>query len=200
MPSDRRLIFEKLEPFFDRHVQHLGDVLALEGNVERVAVVTLAFTDLTRDIDVGQEVHFDLDRAVARTGLAAPTLHVERETSWQIPANLGLVGSSEQFPDVIEHAGVGSWIRTRGPADRRLVDCDDFVDVLNAFDLFVKARWHLRAIDALHQARQQDLVDQRLLTRTRDAGDPDKDPERNLDVYALQIVLSRTTNPDRFIF
>ena len=48
-------------------VEHLGDVLALELDVEGVAVVAGALAHLAGHVHVGQEVHLDLDRAVARS-------------------------------------------------------------------------------------------------------------------------------------
>ena len=80
VPGDRRLVGEELERLLARHVEHLGDVLALARDVERVAVVARALAHLARHVDVGQEVHLDLDRAVARAGLAAAALDVEART------------------------------------------------------------------------------------------------------------------------
>jgi hypothetical protein len=39
----------------------------------------MALAGLAGDIDVGQEVHLDLDDAIALAGLAAPALDVEAE-------------------------------------------------------------------------------------------------------------------------
>src|SRR3954447_23430865 len=76
---DLRDVGEELERLLDRHVQHVGDRLALEADVERLAVVALAVALLARDVDVGEEVHLDLDLPVAAADLAAPALDVERE-------------------------------------------------------------------------------------------------------------------------
>ena len=38
-----------------RHVEHVGDGLALEQHVQRLAVVALAVADVAGDVDVGQE-------------------------------------------------------------------------------------------------------------------------------------------------
>jgi hypothetical protein len=70
---------EELDALLDRHVEHVGDRLALELDLQRLAVVALALADVAGDVDVGQEVHLDLDDAVALAGLAAPALDVERE-------------------------------------------------------------------------------------------------------------------------
>ena len=126
--GDRRLVGEELDALLAAHGQHVGDVLVLEGDVEGVAVVAGALAHLARHVDVGQEVHLDLDGAVAGAGLAAAARHVEREAAGQVAADLGLVGLGEQLADVVEHAGVGGGVRPGRAADRRLVDVDDLVD------------------------------------------------------------------------
>src|SRR5439155_16143696 len=78
-PPDLRDVLEELDRLLDRHVEHVGDRLALEADVERLAVVALAAALLARHVDVGQEMHLDLDLAVATADLAAPALDVERE-------------------------------------------------------------------------------------------------------------------------
>ena len=77
--GDGRLVGEELERLLARQVEHLGDVLALERDVEGVAVVAGALAHLARHVHVGQEVHLDLDGAVARARLAAAALDVEGE-------------------------------------------------------------------------------------------------------------------------
>ena len=64
--GDLRHVLEELDRVLDRHLEHVGDVLALEPDLERLAVVALAVALLAGDVDVGQEVHLDLDLAVAR--------------------------------------------------------------------------------------------------------------------------------------
>src|SRR5690606_21553691 len=90
VPRDRRHRGEELRGLLDRHVEHVGDGLALEVHLERLAVVARTVAHLARDVDVGQEVHLDLQRAVARARLAAAALDVEREAARRVPANLGL--------------------------------------------------------------------------------------------------------------
>ncbi len=55
--------------------------LALDRHVQRLAVVALAVADVAGDVDVRQEVHLDLDDAVALAGLAAAAFDVEGETA-----------------------------------------------------------------------------------------------------------------------
>src|SRR3954469_15330495 len=72
---------EELERLRDRHLEHVGDGLALVVDLERLAVVALAATHLARDVDIGQELHLDLEDAVALAVLAATALDVEAETA-----------------------------------------------------------------------------------------------------------------------
>ena len=129
---------EELERLLDRHVEHVGDRLALEQHLERLAVVALALADVAGDVDVGQEVHLDLDDAVALAGLAAAALDVEGEAAGLVAARLRLGQAGEPFADRREGAGIGRRVGARRAADRRLVDVDDLVDVLEALDAVVR--------------------------------------------------------------
>ena len=196
VPGDGGLVGEELERLLDRQLEHLGDVLALERDVERVAVVARALAHLARHVDVGEEVHLDLDRAVARARLAATALHVEREAAGQVPAHLRLLRGGEQRADLVEHAGVRGRVRARRAPDRRLVDVDDLVDVLDALDLLVPTGHVLRAVDLLHQRGIEDVGDERALAAAAHAGDGDEAPEREVDVDVLQVVLVRVAHRD----
>ena len=79
---------EEVGRLLDRHVEHVGDRLALELHLQRLAVVALALADVAGDVDVGQEVHLDLDDAVALAGLAAAALDVEGEAPRLVAARL----------------------------------------------------------------------------------------------------------------
>ena len=154
VPGDRRDRREEVGGLLDRHVEHLGDGLALVVHLERLAVVAGAVADLARDVDVGQEVHLDLDRAVAGARLAAAALDVEREPARLVAAHLRLGGRGEQLADVVEDAGVGRRVGPRGAADRALVDVDDLVEVLEAGDASVCRPGHRAgAVELVGQRR-----------------------------------------------
>src|SRR5699024_1053502 len=102
----------------DRHVEDLGDVLALVVHLEGFAVVALALADLTRDIHIGQEVHLDLQGAVTVAGLAAAALDVEGEPSGLVATDLRLGGLCEEVAYLVEDTGVSRRVGPRGPADR----------------------------------------------------------------------------------
>ncbi len=58
-------VFEEVAGDLNGHVEHFGDILALVADLQRFPVVALALADVAGHVDVGQEVHLDLDDAVA---------------------------------------------------------------------------------------------------------------------------------------
>ncbi len=180
---------EEVERLLDGHVEHVGDRLALEAHLERLAVVALAVALLARDVDVGQEVHLDLDLAVAAADLAAPALHVEGEAAGLVAAGAGLLGAREEVADLVEQADVGGRVRPRRAADRRLVDVDDLVDLVEPGDAPVGSRALLGAVQAVGHRLVEHLVHQRRLARPGDPGDGAERAERHLHVDPAQVVL-----------
>ena len=71
---------------------------------------------------------------------------------------------------MIEHAGVGRRVRSRSPADRRLVDVDDLVDLLEALDRLVLPGEQLRVgVQRLSDRPIKNVVDERRLAGARHA-------------------------------
>src|SRR5690606_30659761 len=173
-----------------------GDGLALVADRERLLVVAAALADLAGDVDVGQEVHLDLDHAVARAGLAATAADVEREPPG-LPAAGARVGQlGEDRADLVEALGVGARVRARRAADRALVDGDDLVERLEPGDRSMVADPIAGAVELAGQGRQQDAVDQRALAGPADPGDRDQDPEREPNVDVGEVLLARAADPD----
>src|SRR3546814_7018961 len=86
---------EEFDRVFDGHVEHVGDRLAIERHLQRLAVVALAVADVAGDVDIGEEVHFYLDQAVAGAGIAPPALDGEAEPAGPVAARLGVGQDSE---------------------------------------------------------------------------------------------------------
>src|SRR6267142_2191647 len=74
---DTRLMLEKVERVGDGQIEHVGDRLSFIAHLERLAVVAPPLADFARNVDVGEEMHFDLHQAVALTRLAPPPFHIE---------------------------------------------------------------------------------------------------------------------------
>src|SRR5512138_1546882 len=114
--ADRGYGAEELDAFLNRHLKDVGNRFALESYFQGLAVVALAFALVTLDIDVRQEVHLDLDDAIALAGLAAPALHVEGEAAGLVAARLRFRQSGEPVADRREGAGIGRGVGARRAA------------------------------------------------------------------------------------
>jgi hypothetical protein len=81
----------------DGHLEHFVDGLALVADIQGLAVVALALADVAGHVDIRQEVHLDLDHAVALAGLAAAALDVEAEAARLVAAGARFLGAGEQL-------------------------------------------------------------------------------------------------------
>ena len=61
--------------------EHVGDIFAFVGNLECLAIITLAVADLALDINVRQKMHLDFDQAAAFAIFAAPAFDIETEAA-----------------------------------------------------------------------------------------------------------------------
>ena len=95
MAGDGGLVLKVLQRLRDRQIQHFGDVLASEGHIQGVSVVAGALADFARHIHIWQEVHLNLESAVARAGFAAAAFHIEREAAHLIAPHSRFVGGGE---------------------------------------------------------------------------------------------------------
>ena len=137
---DRRDVLEVGQRFLHVHLEHLGDALFLVHHLQRFAIEAMAVADGARDPDVGQEIHFEAVRAVAFARFAAAALHVEAEPARLVAAALRFGQLRVEAADVVEQLDVRAGIRARRAADRRLVDDDQLVELVDAFDAIVVAR------------------------------------------------------------
>lgn len=99
-PRDRR---EELRGLRHRHVEDIGNGLALVEDLEGFAVVARPVAHSAGDVDVREEVHLDAQRAVALAGLAAPALDVEGEAPGSVTAELRLGRFREELADGVPH-------------------------------------------------------------------------------------------------
>ena len=78
-------------------------------------------------------MHFDFQDAIALTGFATAALHIEGEAAGFVTACFGLWQFSEPVPDRGEQVRIGGGVGARGTSDGGLVDLDDLVEIVHAF-------------------------------------------------------------------
>src|SRR5690606_14174302 len=122
------------------------------------------------------------------TGLAAAALDVEAEAAGTIAARLGLGEARIPVADRTEGAGVGGRVRARGAANRRLVDVDDLVEMLQPLDAVEGGGGVGRIVQAPRGGLVQGLDGQGRLAAARHPGDAGEDADRNLALDVLQVV------------
>ena len=108
---------EEHDRLVDRQAQDIGDVEAFVGNLQGLAVIAAPAAGLAGHIDGRQEMHLDLDEAVALAFLAPAALDVEAEPAGAVAPDLGRRELGKQIPDVVEHPRVGGRVAPGGPAD-----------------------------------------------------------------------------------
>ena len=163
-------------------------VFALVLDLQGLAVVARALADLALDVDIGQEVHLDPQDAVPLAGLAAPALDVEGEAPRLVAAHLRLGQLGEQVADIGKDAGVGGRVGARRAADRRLVDVDDLVELLEPDDGVNRAGALPGAVESLGQGLVQGVEHQGRFSRPGDPGDAGHDPQGDVHVNVLEVV------------
>ena len=180
--ADPRHVGEQLERRVDRHVQHVGDRLAVELDGQGLGRVAGAAAGVAGDPDIGQEVHLDPLLPGALAGLAPAAGLVEAEPARRVAADLGLGELGEQLADQVEGPRVGRRGRVRRAAQRRLVDADHLVDLFEPLDRLVGAGGQLGAVQRPRGGLPEDVFHQRALARARDARHGRDDAEREADV------------------
>ena len=190
--TNLRDLREEGERLLHGHLENVGDRLPLEADLERLAVVALPLTGLARHVDVGQEVHLDLDLAVTLARLAAAAFDVEREPAWFVAAHLRVGRQGVELANVGEEIGVRRWVRARRAADGALVDLDHLVEDLDAVDALVLAGPHAHPGELIRERFVDDLVHERRLAGAGHTCHRDELADREIDVDAFQIVLGRT--------
>ena len=141
-------------------------------------------------------MHFHLHKSIALAGLAAAAFDIEGETAAVVAALAGRGRACKEFSNGGEEAGVGRWIAPGGSTNRTLVDTDQALDMLQAFNGIYRRGLGPGAIDGLGGRECQGLVDEGGLSAARDAGDTDHEPDGNVHVHIAKVVASCTSNPN----
>ena len=159
--------------------------------------VSRAAAGFARDPDIRQEVHLDSLLAGPVAGFAPAAGLVEAESAGRIASHLGLRKLGEQLADQVERAGIRRRCRIGRVSQRRLVDADHLVDMLQTLDRFVGTRGLLCAVQGSGRGLPQNVFDQRALARARNSRDGGHRPQRKPYIQVPQVMLSRAFDDDR---
>src|SRR5208337_4075439 len=191
-------VFENLEGIAGRQIQNIVDAVPLVANSKRFRIVAAAATNFAGDIHVREKIHFDAAEAFSLAGFATPAFHVEAEAPGAVTALAGFREHGKELANGGEDAGVGGGIRARRAANGRLIDLDDFVDVLDSKKHTVRAGRLHGAIELLRQDAVENVVDQRGFSGPGDAGDNGEQAQRKGDIEILQVVGVRPEHLNHF--
>ena len=181
---------EKAECLFYRHIQHFIDIFPLVINFQSLTVVTLAVADLARHIDIRQEMHLDLDDTVSCTCLTSAALHIEAEAAFFVSSFFGIFGRSKEFSDHIEYPCVGCRIGTGRTPDRGLINIDDLVQLIHAFDsVMLSGSYRASPVQFSCQSLVYNFIDQRALSGTGYTGHTGHNAKRNIHIDMFEIIL-----------
>ena len=143
-----------------RHVQDLKDILAFILYFKGVAVVSLALANVAGDVNVGQEVHFDLFHAVALACLASAALDVKGEASGAISPCFCILGLGKQSANIGEQSRIGCRIGAWHTPDGALVNANNLIQVLKTCNFIVLAGIGDGTVEFIGEHGVQDAVDE----------------------------------------
>ena len=128
-------------------------------DLQRFPVIALAAANLTRHIDIRQEMHLDLDDSIAGARLTASAFFIEAETAFIVPLAFASVEAANRSRSQIKYTRICCRIGTRCPSDRRLIDRDDLVKLLDALNGLMFSRNRVCAVQLLCQRFIKNLID-----------------------------------------
>ena len=137
-------------------------------------------------------MHLNLDDTIPTARLTSATGNIEGESSLCVTHCLCILRVREQIADQIENTCVSCRIRTWASADRRLVDVDNLIQLIQSCDIIMFARFYLRPVQRSRQMLIQDLIDKRTFSGTGYACHTGHYAKWELHINILQIVLSGT--------
>src|SRR5215510_13151014 len=88
--------------------------------------------DIAHDIHIWKKMHFDGHHAIALTGFAPSTFDIEGEAFRTVTAHACLGQLGKKVTNRIKQSYIRSGVGVRSATDRRLINTNDFIQVLPA--------------------------------------------------------------------
>ena len=192
LPAYGGNILKKLHGFFYSHVQYIVDIFVFVFYFQCFSVVTFTLADFTWNIYISQEVHLDLDDPVSAAGLTSAALYIKAESALLVASCLGISRRCKKIPDLIKHASVSSRVGSGGTSNRRLINIDHLVQLLQSLNGFMFSWYGSCPVQISGKCLVKDFVDQRAFAGTADTGNTGHHSKRDIHIYLLQIVLCST--------
>src|SRR5208337_2974272 len=86
-------IHEEGQGFAHSHIENIMDILAVVAHVENAALEALPTALLADQLDIGQELHFHGNGAIALAGFAAPAGNIEGKMAGGVSAKTSRIAS-----------------------------------------------------------------------------------------------------------
>jgi len=102
-----------------------------------------------------------------------------------------------EVTDVVEELDVRAGVGARRAADGRLIDDDQLVELIDAFDAIVFARLTFAAHERREEGLGDDVVNEASFARAGDSGDTDERAEGDFDIDVFEVVVASADNAYR---
>src|SRR5258706_896886 len=175
-------------------IEDIRDIQPFVCDFQSLAIVSTAIARLTGDINRRKKMHLDLYEAIALAFFASAAFDIETKPARFVAANPRRRQSRKQIANMIEHPGISSRVATGRPADRRLVDHDNFIELLKPFQRAVSAGPLLRAEQFSKERPSKNIIDERAFSRAADTRYASECAQGNASVDILQIVFARANH------
>ena len=139
-------------------------------------------------------MHFNFQQPVAGAGLAAAALHIEGEPVFLIATNLGLRKLGKHPADQVKQPGIRGGIGPGRPADRRLVNIDDLIQLFLALQTVKIRLAGPGAVQIVGQRAIQNGVNQAAFPAAGHACDAAEHPQRDPHINVFEVMLPRAVN------
>ena len=133
-------MFKKFQRLFHRHVQYIINCLSFIFHFQSFSVIAFSSTHFTRYIYIRQEMHLNLNDSISAAGLTASALHIEAESSFFIASRFCIRCCCEQITNQIKYTRICCRIGTRCSSNRRLINVDHFIYLLQPFNSRMPSR------------------------------------------------------------